>query len=79
MKIKYLRIKVKRTSKERHAYLQNKPSLPLTEINPFKTENEKYVEVSESILHSCFTKIDKAIPQTLKLNEVFEIIKRRAK
>ena len=63
VKIKYLRITVKRKSKERHAYLQNKPSRPwVTEINPFKTENEKYVEVSESILHSCFTKIDKGIP-----------------
>jgi len=51
----------------------------VTEINPFKTENEKYVEVSESILHSCFIKIAKGIPQALRLNEVFEISKRSEK
>ena len=51
----------------------------MTEINPFKTENEKYVEVSESILHSYFIKIDKGIPQALRLNEIVEISKRSEK
>ena len=46
----------------------------MTEINLFKTENEKYVEVLESILHSCFVKIGKGIPQALMLNEVFETL-----
>ena len=60
--------------------MQNKPPLPwVTEINPFKTENEKYFEVSVSILHSGFIKIDKGIPQALRLNEIFEISKRSEK